>query len=111
MKIVVCIIAAAIMMVGCDPTPSPKYPQNSSNEAVQFDDDDDGYEVEKCDWDDHPNEPECRGSKKHKKWLQEQRSKQSYNKRPYAPQAIKPIGKTGNVYIAKSSKSSQRSRK
>jgi hypothetical protein len=31
-----------------------------------------GYEVEKCDWDDHPNEPECRGTAKYYKWKAEQ---------------------------------------
>jgi hypothetical protein len=31
--------------------------------------------VEKCDWDDHPNEPECRGTNKYYKWKREQDSK------------------------------------
>lgn len=31
-----------------------------------------GYEVEKCEWDDHPNEPECRGTAKYYKWKKEQ---------------------------------------
>lgn len=29
-------------------------------------------EVEKCEWDDHPNEPECRGTAKYYKWKKEQ---------------------------------------
>jgi hypothetical protein len=32
-------------------------------------------EVEKCDWDDHPNEPECRGTSKYYKWKREQDAK------------------------------------
>ncbi len=28
--------------------------------------------VEKCDWDDHPNEPECRGTKKYYDWKAEE---------------------------------------
>lgn len=45
-------------------------------------------ELEKCDWDDHPNEPECRGTAKHKKWLEDQRKakakarKSSYKTKP-----------------------------
>jgi hypothetical protein len=31
--------------------------------------------VEKCDWDDHPNEPECRGTTKYYKWKREQDAK------------------------------------
>jgi hypothetical protein len=31
-----------------------------------------GYEVEKCDWDDKPWEPECRGTAKYYKWKAEQ---------------------------------------
>lgn len=34
-----------------------------------------GYEVEKCEWDDHPNEPECRGTTKYYKWKKEQAAK------------------------------------
>lgn len=32
-------------------------------------------EVEKCEWDDHPNEPECRGTSKYYKWKREQDAK------------------------------------
>lgn len=42
-----------------------------------------GYEVEKCDWDDHPNEPECRGTAKYYKWKKEQDAKK---KATYAKQ-------------------------
>lgn len=31
--------------------------------------------VEACDWDDHPNEPECRGTQKYYKWKREQDAK------------------------------------
>lgn len=30
------------------------------------------YNTEKCDWDDHPNEPECRGTKKYYDWKAEE---------------------------------------
>lgn len=33
------------------------------------------HEVEKCEWDDHPNEPECRGTSKYYKWKREQDAK------------------------------------
>lgn len=42
-----------------------------------------GYEVEKCEWDDHPNEPECRGTTKYYKWKKEQDAKK---KAAYAKQ-------------------------
>lgn len=34
-----------------------------------------GYEVERCDWDDKPWEPECRGTAKYYKWKKEQDAK------------------------------------
>jgi hypothetical protein len=30
------------------------------------------HNTEKCDWDDHPNEPECRGTKKYYDWKAEE---------------------------------------
>lgn len=84
------------------PTTAPVRGDNNPTQPVQQDDDDNtdvalaavagaavgavamnalsnnnsgGYEVEKCDWDDHPNEPECRGTAKYYKWKKEQDAK------------------------------------
>lgn len=109
MKLVACVIVAAIVVTGCGPSPSYKYPQNSTNNGVQYDD----YEVEKCDWDDHPNEPECRGTKKHKKWLAEQKRTSTYAGSSYLGKsnAYKRPSDTRIVRIAKSSKSSSKSKR
>lgn len=34
-----------------------------------------GYEIERCEASDHPNEPECRGTAKYYKWKKEQDAK------------------------------------
>ncbi len=42
------------------------------------------YNTEKCDWDDHPNEPECRGTKKYYDWKAKQRKSttKKYKRKP-----------------------------
>lgn len=61
------------MLIGCGPAPQYAPPPQPPQVVVVQQPE---YEVEKCDWDDHPNEPECRGTKKHRDWLAKQSAKQ-----------------------------------